>query len=639
MTKQAKIDLPLSEAGHMSYLPLADLTLSPLNPRQGDLPDGDVESLADSIRLLGLIQNLSGYRAKRGKVEIVAGGRRLRALQHLAEQVPNHDAVQSIPVKVTEDAQLAQTWANAENSARADLDPADEIRAFGRMADTSIDAGTIASAFGVTEAHVKGRLKLAQLPHAVLDALKAKSINLDTAKAFTLCNDAKRMAEALSQIESGDIRDQQQLCRALMEQSVKQTDRRAIFVGQEVYEAAGGAITSDLFSEDVFFDAPALLDDLFAKKLEDEVAQLEAEGWKWITAIEDYYVPYGMIEDGKFGRIYEIAGELTDAEAEEFEALEELADGDALDETGQARMEELDTIMNGAYSAEQRALAGGIVYVNQRGELSYTLGLVKPEDKQAAYDAEILEKPYSYSGSSAPDNTPKSPYSKALAGDLDAIRLAATQTALLDKPDFVLDLLAFFLSPASGHWSGILGLRTDLQRNKPEKDDPAFTLHPRLGGPKPDDEDMEKADAEDDYLYRGIEDMGAEFAAFREKGKKTRNAQITQSIARMLHTQSDGAFMSSIEAEVGTNIRAIWTPTQDNFFGRMKGPYLIDLWCDLLDITTTSAEAKAFTKLKAKEKAERMANLFAHDPDVIKLFKVTKDQLVRIDAWVPDCMA
>ena len=636
MNKPNKIHVPADDA--ISYLPLGDLSLSPLNPRQGDLAEGEVESLAESIRLLGLIQNLSGFQKSPRKVEIVAGGRRLRALQHLAKTHPEHQAVQSIAVKVTKDAQLAQTWANAENTARADLDPADEIRAFGKMADTSIDTATIATAFGVTEAHVKGRLKLAQLPVAVLDALKAKKINLDTAKAFTLCNDAKRMADVLAQIESGVINNQPQLRRELMEQSVKQTDRRAIFVGQAAYEAAGGAITSDLFSEDVFFDAPALLDDLFAKKLEDEAAKLEAQGWKWITTIEDSYIPYHVIDDGKFGRLYKIEGELSEAEGEEFDRLADLAEGNVLDEAGQARMDELDAIMHGDFSAEQRALSGAIICVDSSGKLTANYGLVKPEDKQAAYDADLLDKPYSHSGAAAQDDTPKSPYTQALAGDLTAIRLAAAQTALLDKPDFVLDLLAFFLSPASGSWSGVLGLRTDHQRNKPEKDDPDFTLHPRLGGPKPDDEDMEKADAEDDYLYRRIEDMGAEFAAFRETGKKTRNAQITESIARMFHTQSDAAFMASIEAEIGASIRSIWTPTQANFFGRVKGPYLIALWCDLLDLKADAPDATGFAKLKAKEKAERMANLFAHDPDVLKLFKVTKDQLARIDAWVPDCM-
>ena len=58
---------------------LADCTLSPQNPRQ--IVDADaVTDLAASIRAIGLIQNLAGWQTQDGSVDIVAGGRRLRAL-------------------------------------------------------------------------------------------------------------------------------------------------------------------------------------------------------------------------------------------------------------------------------------------------------------------------------------------------------------------------------------------------------------------------------------------------------------------------------------------------------------------------------------------------------------------------------
>lgn len=52
----------------------------------------------------------------------------------LAENDPAQETVKSIPVLLAKDAAQAEVWANAENTARADLDPADEIRAYGRMA-------------------------------------------------------------------------------------------------------------------------------------------------------------------------------------------------------------------------------------------------------------------------------------------------------------------------------------------------------------------------------------------------------------------------------------------------------------------------------------------------------------------------
>ena len=65
-------------------IPLARLSLSPLNPRQ-DVPEADIIALAKSIWDAGLIQSLAGVIDQHGKAEIVAGGRRLRALQHLAK--------------------------------------------------------------------------------------------------------------------------------------------------------------------------------------------------------------------------------------------------------------------------------------------------------------------------------------------------------------------------------------------------------------------------------------------------------------------------------------------------------------------------------------------------------------------------
>ena len=164
-----------------------------------------VETLAESIRTCGLLQNLGGLRDESGKVGIVAGGRRLRALAYLAEANPEQEAVTSIPVLLAKDAAQAELWANAENTARADLDPADEIRAYGRMAKSNASADAIASAFGVTVAHVKGRLKLADLPDAALDALKAKTINLTVAQKLTTADDEKLIFEVLQLIEDGHI--------------------------------------------------------------------------------------------------------------------------------------------------------------------------------------------------------------------------------------------------------------------------------------------------------------------------------------------------------------------------------------------------------------------------------------------------
>ena len=108
-------------------LPL--LYLSDLNPRH-EANEQEIELLAESLVACGLIQNLSGLKDEKGRVGIVAGGRRLRALNIAVKQDPSLGLV---PVRIAPDAQTAEAWANVENAVRADLHPADEIRAFGKM--------------------------------------------------------------------------------------------------------------------------------------------------------------------------------------------------------------------------------------------------------------------------------------------------------------------------------------------------------------------------------------------------------------------------------------------------------------------------------------------------------------------------
>jgi len=144
MTKQSTITaakgMPVIE-----YLALADLTLSDLNPRK-DVSEEGIALLADSLVTCGLIQNLAGIMDAKGNVAIVAGGRRLRALAIAVKTRPDLGVV---PVQIAANAAIALQWANAENTARVDLDPVDEIRAYGKMMAQDRDVGKISQAFGV----------------------------------------------------------------------------------------------------------------------------------------------------------------------------------------------------------------------------------------------------------------------------------------------------------------------------------------------------------------------------------------------------------------------------------------------------------------------------------------------------------
>ena len=81
--------------------------------------------------------------------------------------------------------------------------------------------------------------------------------------------------------------------RLLTEGAVRASDKRALFIGVETYEAAGGTVLRDLFQSDGggWLQDVVLVDRLVAERLEREAAAIRAEGWHWIEVAPDF--PYG----------------------------------------------------------------------------------------------------------------------------------------------------------------------------------------------------------------------------------------------------------------------------------------------------------------------------------------------------------
>ncbi|WP_170766486.1 ParB/RepB/Spo0J family partition protein [Ruegeria lacuscaerulensis] len=603
---------------------LSDLYLSDLNPRQEVAEEG-IALLADSLVMCGLIQNLSGLRDKDGKVGIVAGGRRLRALNIAV--IERADLAQ-VPVKVTDNPFVAEQWANAENTAREELDPVDEVRAYGKMAAKSLSVAKISNAFGVTEAHVRRRLALAGLPTAVLDALKAGEISMGLAKAMTVSTEEEKILEVLEQAKECRWFSEHDVKQALTSEAVSSTNRKAVFVGQEAYVEAGGTVTADLFADETLFNEGALLDHLFAEKLAAEAAKLrEAEGWDWVDTHEDSYIPYGFSGIEGMHRLEMVSREFTKEQAERYDELVELYEAEALDADGEKELAALEDYAAPFYSDDQRKLSGVFVYVGNNGDIKSSSAYVADEHVQAAIEVGVLAPVKETKTKEAP----KPAYSQKFIDDMVAIRLAAIQTALLDKPDYVLSLFAFSTTPASGLTSNLFGFGYGgAERNTPEIDD-QFILDPRLGGER--DEAAEAA-------YDQFHEMAAQgcveaFKAFRDLGKKTRNGEITAFLARRFLTQSP-EFMAQIEAEIGADMRTIWTPSAENCFKRLKGWQLDDLYKDLLELHLDNDMFKTFAKSKKGAKNEAMHKLF-NDPEHQAALGVTEAQKAKIDAWVPDC--
>ena len=155
---------PILSGADVRTIALRALHASPLNPRKV-FEQAALAELAESIAHKGLMQNLvirPVLEGDSGHYEVVAGGRRLRALQLLAEQgrIPESYMV---PVRVQQLSDLeALQLATAENVERRNMSPIEEADAFAGMVALGATPHDIALRFGFSEKTVQQRLVLAE---------------------------------------------------------------------------------------------------------------------------------------------------------------------------------------------------------------------------------------------------------------------------------------------------------------------------------------------------------------------------------------------------------------------------------------------------------------------------------------------
>ena len=167
------------------------------------------------------------------------------------------------------------------------------------------------------------------------------------------------------------------------------------------------------------------------------------------------------------------------------------------------------------------------------------------------------------------------------------------------------------------------GLRKDDVVNQPSTET-GYGLDDRLTQPAPRLNDPFGSD-----LARG-------FKGFRKKRSKHMRRELIRYLVAQV-SFSDQKLADLVDKETDADIRAVWTPTAENFFGRVKAAYLDELWREFLDLKSDHPTATTFARLKKGEKAEKLENLFG-DPDVRKAHGVSKAQALRIADWLPGCM-
>ena len=380
-------------------IPFDKLVLSQSNVRR--IKAGvSVEELAEDIARRGLLQGLSvrpvldASGVETGKFEIPAGGRRFQALALLVKQkrLAMTAPVPCVLRDVTSDI-LAKDDSLAENMQRVALHPLDQFRAFVALKEKGQSDEAIAAAFFVTSQIVKQRLKLASVAPALLEVYAEDDITLEQLMAFTVNPDHARQVQVWDAVKNSWNKEPYSIRRMLTETAVRASDRRAVFVGVDAYEAAGGVVLRDLFQGDDggWLEDPALLDRLVADKLQAEAQAIAAEGWKWIEVSTD--LPYGY-SHGLRRLVGDPSPLIADESAEhaklltEYRALEEEYSGqDEYPEEIDTRLGELEAVME---SLEQRPLifdtaevgrAGVFITLDRDGGLAVYRGYVRPADE------------------------------------------------------------------------------------------------------------------------------------------------------------------------------------------------------------------------------------------------------------------
>ena len=299
-----------------------NLSLSKDNVRKSNR-DLDIESFAATIAAHGLLQNLVVTPLKKnGHFTVKAGGRRLRALQHLiATGVLPAD--HEVPALVLADDADSTEASLAENFGRLPMNPADEATAFNHFIDKGASAEDVAKRFGVTTRFVEQRVRLAELAPCIFQALAAGEISLGVAQAYAVTGDTDRQARVFEQMKSAYYGNQpDNIRRAILNGTVKANDAKARFVGRDAYLAAGGRIEGDLFAtegDENWIDVE-LLEDMAAQKLEAAAAELaESQGLAFVTPVAATHVPYDT--ERQLHEYHATARPLSEAEQERVDAL------------------------------------------------------------------------------------------------------------------------------------------------------------------------------------------------------------------------------------------------------------------------------------------------------------------------------
>ncbi|EFI4461885.1 ParB/RepB/Spo0J family partition protein [Escherichia coli] len=571
-TQETVLSALLAQTAEVS-VPLASLIKSPLNVRTVPYSAESVSELADSIKGVGLLQNLVVHALPGDRHGVAAGGRRLAALNMLAERgiIP---ADWPVRVKVIPQ-ELATAASMTENGQRRDMHPAEQIAGFRAMAQEGKTPAQIGDLLGYSPRHVQRMLKLADLAPVILDALAEDRITTEHCQALALENDTARQVqvfEAACQSGWGGKPEVQTIRRLVTESEVAVAGNSKFrFVGADAFSP--DELRTDLFSDDEggYVDCVAL-DAALLEKLQAVAEHLrEAEGWEWCAGRME---PVGECREdaGTYRCLPEPEAVLTEAEDERlnelmtrYDALENQCEESDLLEAEMKLMRCMAKVR--AWTPEIRA-GSGVVVSWRYGNVCVQRGVQLRSEDDAADDADRTEQ--------VQEKASVEEISLPLLTKMSSERTLAVQAALMQQPDKSLALLAWTLCLnvfGSGAYSNPAKIRLECEHYALTSDAPSgkegaafmamMAEKARLAALLPDG---------------WARDMTT-FLSLSQEVLLSLLSFCTACSLNGVQTREYGhtsrSPLDTLESAIGFHMRDWWQPTKANFFGHLKKPQII----------------------------------------------------------------
>lgn len=576
-------------------VPLASLIKSPLNVRTVPYSAESVSELAESIKGVGLLQNLVVHTLPGDRHGVAAGGRRLAALNMLAERniLP---ADWPVRVKVIPQ-ELATAASMTENGQRRDMHPAEQIAGFRAMELEGKTPAQIGDLLGYSPRHVQRMLKLADLAPVILDALAEDRITTEHCQALALENDTARQVqvfEAACQSGWGGKPDVRVIRNLITESEVAVAGNTKFrFVGADAFSP--DELRTDLFSDDGdgYVDRVAL-DAALLEKLQAVAEHLrEAEGWEWCAGRME---PVGECREdaGTYRSLPEPEAVLTEAEEERlnelmtrYDALENQCEESDLLEAEMKLMRCMAKVR--AWTPEMRA-GSGVVVSWRYGNVCVQRGVQLRSEDDAADDADRTEQ--------VQEKASVEEISLPLLTKMSSERTLAVQAALMQQPDKSLTLLAWTLCLnvfGSGAYSKPAQISLECEHYSLTSDAPS---------------------GKEGAAFMAMMAEKARLAALLPDGWAPTFLSLSQEVLLSLlsfctacsihgvqtreYGHTSRSPLDSLESAIGFHMRDWWQPTKANFFGHLKKPQIIAA----LNEAGLSGAARDAEKMKKGDAAE-----------------------------------